>query len=158
MSEQVKEKSDDKPGSPKGSVTLPQSIVVSSLIFSGVAVFTVIAVADVDWFYPVLAYMLAVYFAWQHFMLKGDDNHDGGEPLKGESKPPNGPSGKGEEEVVDEEKIKDAIAKLDEIENLVGKEAYKKAIERKEDCRHGLRRAIPRPKRLFFSPQGRGRN
>jgi hypothetical protein len=44
-----------------------QAIVFSTLLFLGAALFWFVTAGKADWFYPTLAYFVAVYFAWQKF-------------------------------------------------------------------------------------------
>ena len=114
-----KEEPKEELNSPEGFVSLPQAIVLSSLMFSGVGIVITIAVTKVDWFYPVLAYMMAVYFVWQH-SLSDKKKDDGGYQFEGKITFPPKPKDPG-----------DAASKQEEA-TVAG----------------GLTRAIPVPKRL----------
>lgn len=46
---------------------LPQSIIMSSFIISGVALIGIVHAFDIDWYLPTLAYGVAAYFAWQRY-------------------------------------------------------------------------------------------
>ena len=46
---------------------LPQTIILSSFILSGVALIGLIHVLNIDWYLPTLAFGVVAYFSWQRF-------------------------------------------------------------------------------------------
>ncbi len=46
---------------------LPQAIILSSFVISGVALIGIVHALDIDWYLPTLAYGVTAYLAWQKF-------------------------------------------------------------------------------------------
>ena len=49
------------------SGSLPQSIILASLVISGVGLLGIINAFNIDWYLPTLAYGVTIYFAWKKF-------------------------------------------------------------------------------------------
>ncbi len=47
--------------------SLTQAIIFSSLVISGIGLFSIISAFNVDWYLPTLSYGTVVYLAWQRF-------------------------------------------------------------------------------------------
>lgn len=50
-------------------IILAKSIVFSALLITGVALYAIVSIFNMYWFYPFVAFGLAVYFAWQEFFV-----------------------------------------------------------------------------------------